>query len=56
MKNKSKYKKNRFLFDDCPICQALMKAEKDSRTLTMKETKQAFEKAKDLQKNEDFPF
>lgn len=33
-------------FDDCPICQAMKKAEKEKRDLTEKEVKKAFKKAK----------
>jgi len=33
-------------FDDCPICQAMKKAEKQNRDLSEKEVKQAFKKAK----------
>lgn len=33
-------------FDDCPICQAMKKAEKENRDLSEKEVKKAFKKAK----------
>jgi len=35
-----------FYFDDCPICQAMKKAEEEGRSLTIRELKQAFKKAK----------
>lgn len=35
-----------FYFDDCPICQAMKKAEKQGRSLSSEELKQAFKKAK----------
>lgn len=34
-----------FYFDDCPICQAMKKAEEEGRALSSSETKKAFEKA-----------
>ena len=37
------HKKDDFEFDDCPICQAMKKGEAS----TMKELKEAFEKAKE---------
>lgn len=37
---------NNFLFDDCPICQAMKEADANGRSLTMKELKKAFKKAK----------
>lgn len=33
-------------FDDCPICRAMKKAEKENRDLSEKEVEIAFEKAK----------
>ena len=33
-------------FDDCPICRAMKKAEKEDRSLSEEEVKIAFEKAK----------
>ena len=41
-----KTKINDFLFDDCPICQALKAAEKEGRSLSLSETKAAFQKAR----------
>jgi len=42
IKNMS-HKKEDFEFDDCPICQAM----KEGKAGTMKELKEAFEKAKE---------
>lgn len=48
MKNKKKI--NEFndedLFDDCPICQAMKKAKKQGRELSLEELKETFQKAK----------
>lgn len=33
-------------FDDCPICQAMKKAQKDGRNLSESEIKEAFEESK----------
>lgn len=33
-------------FDDCPICQAMKKAEENGRSLTISKLKEAFRKAK----------
>lgn len=35
-----------FLFDDCPICQAMKKADKQGRSLSLEELTKAFNKAK----------
>lgn len=35
-----------FYFDDCPICQVMKKAEKQERSLSSEELKEAFKKAK----------
>ncbi len=46
----SKQKKrpiDKFLFDDCPICQEMKKADRQGRNLTMSELKAAFQKARD---------
>lgn len=32
-------------YDDCPICQAMKKAEEEGRSLSSSEAKKAFEKA-----------
>ena len=44
----SKKKKNSesFYFDDCPICRAMKKAEKEEREMNMEELIHAFNKAK----------
>ncbi|RJQ28032.1 hypothetical protein C4577_00180 [Candidatus Parcubacteria bacterium] len=34
-------------FDDCPVCQAMKKAQEEKRSPTMSEMKQAFKKAKE---------
>lgn len=48
MKNKiklSKFSDNEFLFDDCPICQAMAKADVNSKSLSLIELKRVFKKA-----------
>jgi len=35
-----------FYFDNCPICEAMKKAEEEGKNLTAKELKQAFGRAK----------
>ena len=42
-----KNNKDDFLFDDCPICQAMKKAQEQGRKLKAAEFKDFFEKAKD---------
>lgn len=34
-------------FDDCPVCQAMKKAEEKGKSLTTEELKEAFKKAKE---------
>jgi hypothetical protein len=47
MKKKlAKNQKKEFYFDDCPICQAMKKAEEEGRSPSLNELKEAFRKAK----------
>lgn len=50
LRNKSKSKKSfrnsPYYFDDCPICRAMSKEEKSGCSLSLKELRQAFAKAK----------
>lgn len=45
-KKSGKSPKAESYFDDCPVCQAMKKAEKEERSLSLNELKEAFRKAK----------
>ena len=42
---KQKSKRDDFMFDDCPVCQAMKKADEQGRELSLPELKKAFAKA-----------
>lgn len=44
-KTKNSFRKSSYHFDDCPICQAMAKAEKSGRNLSLEELRQVFAKA-----------
>ena len=45
-KKRNKYYDN-FFFDDCPICQAMKKAEEQGKSLSLPELRKAFREAED---------
>ncbi len=45
IKQKTNNNLDKFIFDDCPICQAMKKAAADGRSLTQSELNKSFKKA-----------